>query len=171
MWKWIVLILLIPYSLWLIFAYDYHFIDHVNLAFHEAGHIFFTPLGETMHFLGGTIGQLFFPVAVAVHFWRQGQRFEAGIGVVWFAESLMYTAYYMSDAQAQALPLVGGGVHDWHFLFSRWGVLGSAESIGTFFHFVASLILIACLIWMFREASVPGTKCERAVPKDPGSRP
>lgn len=149
------LAVLLPYSLWLIFAYDYHFIDHVNLAFHEAGHIFLTPFGETLHFLGGTIGQLFFPAAVAFHFWRQGQRFEAGIGMVWFSESLMYMAYYMSDAQARSLPLVGGGVHDWYFMFSQWGLLNRAEFIAGFFHVVASLLLVACLVWMFREAMSP----------------
>lgn len=153
MWKWLTLAALLPYSAWLIFAYDYHFIDHVNLAFHEAGHIFFTPLGETMHFLGGTIGQLFFPAAVAFHFWRQGKRFEAGIGAVWFSESMMYAAWYMNDAQARVLPLVGGGVHDWYFLFSRWGILHRAESIASFVHFLASMLLLATLVYLYLQVS------------------
>lgn len=151
MWRWGLLIALLPYSAWLIFDYDYHFIDHVNLVFHEAGHVVFTPLGETLHFLGGTIGQLFFPAAVAVHFWRQHDRFEAGIGIVWLAESMMYTAHYMSDAQVRILPLVGGGSHDWHFLFSQWGILTGAEGIGAFVHFVAVLLLLATLIFMYRQ--------------------
>lgn len=150
-WRWVLWLILLPYAAWLIFAYDYHFIDHVNLVFHEAGHIVFMPFGETMHFLGGTIGQLFFPAAVAVHFWREGKPFEAGIGGVWFAESMMYAAYYMGDANTQALPLVGGGVHDWHYLFSRWGMLSSAETIAGFVHFLASLLLAACLVFMYRH--------------------
>lgn len=145
MWRWVVFALLVVYSLWLIFAYEYHFIDNVNLAFHEAGHIFLTPFGETMHFLGGTIGQLVFPVAVMVHFWRQEKLFEVLIGGIWLAESLMYAAEYMADAKPQVLPLVGGGVHDWNFLFSKWGLLESSAFIAGLIHVLASLFLLACL--------------------------
>lgn len=150
-WRWGLLLGLILYAGWLTVAYEFHFIDRVNLAFHEAGHLFLGPFGETAHFLGGTIGQLFFPAAISIHFWRRGQRFEAGIGGVWFSESLMYAAEYMGDANARVLPLVGGGVHDWHFLFSRWGLLESAESIAGFVHFLACLLLIASLVWMYRH--------------------
>jgi len=66
--KRLLLVLLSAYVLWLAFAYEYHFIDGVNLLFHEAGHLFLGFFGRTVHFLGGTIGQLFFPVACAVHF-------------------------------------------------------------------------------------------------------
>lgn len=151
MFRWVIFIALLPYSTWLIFFYEYHFIDHVNLAFHEAGHLIFTPFGKTGHFLGGTIGQLFFPVAIAVHFWRQGKAFEADVGGVWFAESLMYAAHYMSDARDMRMPLVGGGVHDWNFLFTKWGVLYRAEAIGTFFHVLAAVLLMGALLFMFRQ--------------------
>lgn len=150
--RWLILIPLVPYAGWLILAYDFHFIDYVNLAFHEAGHIFFTPLGRTMHFLGGTIFQFVFPVAVAVHFWRKERRVEALIGVFWFAESMMYMAWYMADANTRVIPLAGGGIHDWHWLFSRWGMLASAESIAGFFHVLASLILIGCLVLIARQS-------------------
>lgn len=149
--RWFVFIILLLYSIWLIFAYEYHFIDYVNLAFHEAGHLLFTPLGKTLHFLGGTIVQLFFPVAVAVYFWRSDRAFEAAIGAVWFAESLMYTAYYMSDSRDMMISLAGGGVHDWNYLFVQWGVLHQAETIGALFHVSASAILIGVLIFMFRQ--------------------
>lgn len=36
----------------------YLFIDGVNLAFHEAGHLIFAPFGSTLGILGGTLGQL-----------------------------------------------------------------------------------------------------------------
>lgn len=37
-------------------------LDHANLAFHEAGHVFFGFLGSTLGLYGGTLGQLVFPV-------------------------------------------------------------------------------------------------------------
>jgi hypothetical protein len=30
-------------------------LDLVNLAFHEAGHLFLAPFGRTLHYLGGTL--------------------------------------------------------------------------------------------------------------------
>lgn len=149
--KRLLLVLLSAYVLWLAFAYEYHFIDGVNLLFHEAGHLFLGFFGRTVHFLGGTIGQLFFPVACAVHFIQSGKHFEAWIMGVWFAESLMNTARYLGDAQAMALPLVGGHIHDWNWLLSRWSVLSSCESIATALHVFAVGIAVACLFCAWRS--------------------
>ena len=153
--------MLVPYVGWLVFAYEYHFIDGVNLAFHEAGHLFFSFLGQTLHVLGGTIGQLFFPAACCVHFIRRQQSVEAAVCCIWFAESLMYTARYLADAQALALPLVGGHIHDWNWLLSRAGLLGHCETIGTLLHVLASMIAIAALVWAahraFSRSERPGT--------------
>jgi len=44
------------------------FLDYANLPFHEFGHIVFSPLGKTVSFLGGTIGQLMFPFILIVYF-------------------------------------------------------------------------------------------------------
>jgi hypothetical protein len=143
--RWILLALLVPYVGWLAFDYHYHFIDGVNLLFHEAGHVFFGLLGTTLHFLGGTIGQLVFPILCAGQFLRQGQPFEASIMGVWLSESLMYAAAYIGDAQAQALPLVGGHVHDWNWLLSRWGLLPHCQLIAGVLHVLASLLAIGML--------------------------
>ena len=56
-------LLLLPYGLWLSFAYQYHFVDGANLLFHEAGHLILRPFGDWLQFLGGTLGQLAFPIA------------------------------------------------------------------------------------------------------------
>jgi hypothetical protein len=75
----IILALLVPYGLWLVFAYDYHFIDGANLLFHEAGHIFFSPFGQTLMVLGGTIGQLAFPAGTSVYFFARRRPFDASV--------------------------------------------------------------------------------------------
>jgi hypothetical protein len=143
------LLLLLPYVLWLAIAYDYHFLDGVNLLFHEGGHIFLSFFGETIHVLGGTIGQLFFPAACAFHFLQRRQLFESWLMGIWFAESLMYTARYLGDAQAQVLPLVGGDIHDWHWLLSHWGLLAHCEGIAATLHVFASLLAFGCLVGAF----------------------
>ncbi|TNF33616.1 MAG: hypothetical protein EP312_08770 [Gammaproteobacteria bacterium] len=155
MWKKILTVLLLPYALWLVFAYRYHFIDNANLIFHEGGHIVFGFMGETMHFLGGTFGQLFFPIACALQFWRQEKFFEAWVCLFWLGESLMYMAEYMADAQAMALPLVGGGVHDWNWLFYEWGMLDACVTIARFFHVLASILLLVCLSQLAKQAWRP----------------
>lgn len=143
--RFVLLALLVPYAVWLIFAYDYHFLDGVNLLFHEAGHVFFGILGRTIGVAGGTLGQFVFPIACAVHFLRQDQRFEAALMGVWAGENFMYTGRYAADAQAQVLPLVGGHIHDWEWMLSRAGLLEHCELVGGAFHVLGSLVVVGTL--------------------------
>lgn len=145
------LVLLLLYVAWLVFAYRYHFIDGVNLLLHEAGHMIFGVLGRTMHFLGGTLGQLFFPAAFVYYFYRRGQRFESFVVGIWLCESLMYTAEYMGDAKAMRLPLVGGHIHDWNYLLAKWGMLNHAVDLGRTLHILASIGAIIMLIAAWQE--------------------
>jgi hypothetical protein len=114
--RWAFLILLVPYAGWLVFGYEYHFLDNVNLLIHEAGHVVFAIFGQTAHFLGGTLLQLLFPAAFVISFLQRDQRYEACIVGLWLCESLMYTGEYMADARVRRLPLLGGHIHDWHWL-------------------------------------------------------
>ena len=153
----LLLLALVPYAGWLVFSYDYHFLDGVNLAFHEAGHLFFGLFGQTLHFLGGTIGQLVFPAACAFHFLQRGQRFEAAVCVLWLAESLMYAARYLGDAQAQALPLVGRHIHDWNWLLTRAGLIEHCEGIAASAHILASALAVSAIALAAR-AVMPGRR-------------
>jgi hypothetical protein len=46
-------------------------LDSANLAFHEAGHPLFGLLSDRLTVYGGTLGQLLFPLAAGVSFFRQ----------------------------------------------------------------------------------------------------
>src|SRR5689334_2850072 len=92
-------------------------IDHANLLFHEAGHPLIGFFSDRLAVYGGTIGQLTFPVVLAVSFWRQGQPLSLAAAVIWFFENWLNIARYMADARALELPLVGGGDHDWNTIF------------------------------------------------------
>jgi hypothetical protein len=157
--------LLVVYGAWLIFAYRYHFLDGVNLLFHEAGHVFFGVFGQVMHFLGGTLGQLVFPVATAVHFARRDKPFEAAVCVLWLGESLMYAAMYVGDARARALPLVNDGFHDWNWLLGHWHVLDHAETLGTALHLFASAVVIAALLLAARSLAQERSSEEASEPR------
>ena len=100
-------------------------LDHANLAFHEAGHLFFRVLGDTASLYGGTLGQLVFPVVTAIVMWRRREPLGFALTGIWFFENFLNIAVYMADARTQALPLVGGGEHDWLNILSRWNALSS----------------------------------------------
>lgn len=100
------------------------FVDYVNLPFHEAGHLVLSFAGTTLHYLGGTLGQLAVPGLLALYFLlKHGQPFAAAVCTWWVGENLINIAVYMADARSQSLPLVGGGGHDWNELLFRFGML------------------------------------------------
>ena len=143
----LLLLALVPYGLWLVFAYRYHFLDGANLLFHEAGHVFFGLFGRTIGVLGGTLGQLIFPIAAGAHFLRRERPFEAAVCAFWLCESLMNVAWYMADSNRLELPLVNDGIHDWRWLLGGWGVLDDAEALAAGLHVFASAGLVASWVW------------------------
>ena len=136
------LVVMCVYAAWLVFFYHYHWVDGINLLIHQAGHLFFALLGgreSAVGVAGGPFLQLAIPVALALRLWRRGESVPAAVCGLWSAESLMYTAEYLADANRLALPLVGGHAHDWRLLLERAGALESAEEIGLALHILASL--------------------------------
>ncbi|MGQ0798628.1 MAG: hypothetical protein ACT4NL_00745 [Pseudomarimonas sp.] len=121
-------------------------LDHFNLAIHESGHLLFAILGNSMSLYGGTLMQFVFPLAVTWHFWRLQQPMSAAVGVAWGLENIQYVAFYLGDARAQKLPLVGGGEHDWFNILSRWGLLQWDTRLATLLNLL-SWIGMAALAW------------------------
>jgi hypothetical protein len=126
------------------------FLDLVNLAFHEAGHLLLRFAGSTMHYLGGTLGQLAVPAYLVFRFLRQDEdRFAAALCTWWAGENLINIGHYMGDARSLDLPLVGGGDHDWNELFYRFGMLGesSVQTVAKLTHLAGVLIMLGGLGW------------------------
>jgi hypothetical protein len=129
---------------------DWIFLDFVNLAFHEAGHVLLAFAGTTVHYLGGTLGQLLVPVLLAFHFLlRQRQPLGAAFCLWWLGQNFSQISVYMADARELALPLVGGGDHDWNELFFRFGVLDapSVAGIAGATRAVGLAVMLAGLAW------------------------
>jgi len=61
----------------------------------------------------------------------------------------MNIAWYLGDAQAQVLPLVGGDIHDWNWLLSKAGLLSRCQLISESIHFFGAMILISAVILLF----------------------
>ena len=107
------------YLQWLKKDNYFSLLDFVNLAFHEAGHVFLGFFGRFIMVLGGTIFQLLAPAVCLVHLKRRGANLGWQLCLFWIGESLLNISIYAGDAIKQALPLVGGGEHDWTYLLTE----------------------------------------------------
>lgn len=139
------------YALFLLYAArsesGFLLIDHLNLVVHEAGHFFFGWFGETVRILGGTLGELLVPLLITTYFVWHRQTAGAAFAAFWFFENFLYIATYMADARTLALPLVGGGEHDWELLFGPWGVLQHDRAIAGVTRTLGWLGMIGTMAW------------------------
>jgi hypothetical protein len=122
-------------------------LDYVNLPVHEAGHLLFSVFGPTPAVWGGTLLQLIMPAAFGLYFRRLGDAPGALFGAFWLGESLLYSSTYIGDARAMALPLVGGGGHDWNIILSDLGLLAADRMISDIVRFVGWLFLALSFLW------------------------
>jgi hypothetical protein len=139
---------------------DFRVLDALNLAVHETGHLLFLPFGEFMHFLGGTLFQLLMPLLFVLHFARRGDRFAAHVVLWWVAQSLWNVSVYAADARSQALPLVGGGEHDWAYLLGRLGWLQYDAGIAAAIHLAGVLIFVWAMLQAWARAAEPAADSE-----------
>jgi hypothetical protein len=153
-WKWPRMALLALAAWWTLRmgsgAQTWCFLDYVNLAFHEAGHVVFNFAGSTVHYLGGTLLQLIVPIALSVRFLLfRDEPFSAAVCVWWVGQNLIGIAIYMADARDLALPLVGGGVHDWNELFFRFDLLTepSVQAVSGATHRIGVAVMLLGLAW------------------------
>jgi len=134
-------------------------LDSANLALHEAGHPLFGLLfGENFTVYGGTLGQLVFPVAVAISFWWRRETLSFALSLAWLFENFWNISRYMADARVRVLPLVGNGEHDWTEIFLRWGALPRDTSIAgfvTFLGWAGVLVAWGWLTWRWRQDKEP----------------
>lgn len=144
---------LVVYALFLIYALANHsgflFIDWANLMIHEAGHPFFSWFGsDTLTILGGTLGELIVPLLCAIAFFFRREILGFAFSLFWLFENFLYIATYMSDARAEALPLVGSGEHDWNTLFSQWNLLLQDTKIGSTTRLLGWLGMLSVSAWL-----------------------
>jgi len=132
------------YFLWC--AYDpsqWHLIDGVNLVIHEAGHLFFTPLGEFMMIAGGSLFQVIVPVVFAGYFWYHSKYYSAALVLFWVGQTILNVAVYAGDSLALQLPLIGGedSIHDWNYLLSSLNLLPATSKIGGAIRLLGTLMI------------------------------
>jgi hypothetical protein len=132
---------------------SYTWLDSLDLAIHETGHLVFAFGGERLALLGGTLLQLLVPVAIAVALWRQGDGHGATVPLWWLGQSCWNVSVYIKDARAQELPLVGGGEHDWAILLGETGLLPRDQAIGGAVYLVGVLLYGIAIVAGWRIAT------------------
>jgi len=117
-------------------------VNSADLLFHEGGHVIFGVFGDYLGMWGGTLMQFLIPLVLAIYFFRRGDDFSARVILCWFGQNFFHIATYIKDARAEALPLVGGGIHDWHFILDRAGLLNRDQWIGNFVWWMGLAVIV-----------------------------
>jgi hypothetical protein len=127
--------------------------DGVFVPIHEGGHLLFRFFGEFLSVAGGTLLQLTVPIALAIYFVFQRQAQGVAFCMFFFFEQFLPIATYMADARAQDLPLltIGDGdyvIHDWNYLFSKFGVLQHDIQIAGTVRFAGWIGMLGVVCWL-----------------------
>jgi hypothetical protein len=130
------------------------FLHLINLPFHEAGHVLFTPFGRFLTVLGGSLMQLLVPLVVAGAFLWRRNPFGGAVGVWWLGESCLDLAPYIGDARAGQLPLLGGvtgseveDYHDWEVILRQLGWLKHDVTLARMTHVLGAILILLALLW------------------------
>jgi len=97
-------------------------LDLFDLGMHELGHLLAALLPRLVMFLAGSALQVAVPLGLAAYFlFHRSEWASAGFCLAWAGTSARDVAAYVADAPVQALPLIGGGTHDWAYLLGPQG--------------------------------------------------
>ncbi|MCK9344502.1 MAG: hypothetical protein M0P64_00055 [Candidatus Pacebacteria bacterium] len=111
----------------------WHFIDNVNLIFHEAGHAIFFFAGEFFQIAAGSIFQAMLPLVFVGYFFINAQNISAVLCLLWVGQNLLNISVYAGDAVMMNLPLLGGDAveHDWNYILSSLDILRYTPTIAS----------------------------------------
>lgn len=147
--KLIFAILLSIYFLWIVWdPMQGSFLDNVDLPIHEFGHLLFRILGEFMGIAGGSLSQVIFPAVFVGYFLWQRSFYSAAIVSLWVGQSILNVWVYASDAVVMQLVLTSGSTgaegsfHDWNYMLSHFGLLGSTKTVAGIIRFIGTSTII-----------------------------
>jgi hypothetical protein len=128
-------------------------IDLLFVPIHEGGHLLFQWFAEPLMVAAGTLLQLAVPAMLATFFFFQREVQGTAFCAFFFFEQFLPISTYMADARAQELPLLTVGdsdqvIHDWNYLFARWGLLAHDTQIAQVVRVVGWMGMMGTVGWM-----------------------
>lgn len=127
------------------------FMHNINLPFHEFGHVLFSPFGNFMMILGGSLFQLTMPLGLMLAFIiMRRDTFAASVMLWWSGQNFIDVSPYIADARSRALPLIRGAseaYHDWGNLLSMTGTLEQTELYARCSFNVGVVLILLSLMW------------------------
>jgi hypothetical protein len=124
------------------------FLDNVDLAIHETGHLLFRILGEFMGIAGGSLFQVIFPAVFVGYFLWQQSYYSAAIVLLWVGQSMLNVWVYAADAVVMQLVLTSGftgsegSFHDWNYLLTTTGLISHTKLVAGIIKFIGTLTII-----------------------------
>jgi|SRR5687768_17432877 len=125
------------------------FLDFVDLPIHETGHLIFRLFGEFAGVAGGSLFQVLLPAVFVGYFIWRFQYYSAAIVLFWVGQSILNVWVYASDAVVMRLVLTSGftgtegSFHDWNYLLTQTGLIGSTGIVAGIIRSVGTLVIIA----------------------------
>lgn len=125
------------------------FLDLVDLPIHETGHLLFTPFGQFLMVAGGSLFQVVLPAVFVGYFWWHEKPYSAAIVLLWVGQSILNVWVYASDAVVMQLVLTSGftgsegSFHDWNYMLTRTGLIGSTKIVAGVIRLIGTLVIIA----------------------------
>jgi len=124
------------------------FLDNIDLPIHETGHLLFRPFGEFMMVAGGSLFQVIFPATFVGYFLWQRSFYSAAIVALWVGQSILNVWVYAADAVVMKLVLTSGftgsegSFHDWNYLLTATGLIGSTAKVAGLIRIAGTLTII-----------------------------
>ncbi len=147
--KLIFAVVLTIYFLWIAYApMQGSFLDLVDLPIHETGHLIFRLFGEFMGIAGGSLFQVLFPAVFVGYFIWRLQYYSAAIVIFWVGQSILNVWIYAADAVVMQLVLTSGftgsegSFHDWNYLLTRTGLIGSTKIIAGIIRALGTIVIV-----------------------------
>ncbi|MFH1440934.1 MAG: hypothetical protein ABIH18_02675 [Candidatus Omnitrophota bacterium] len=151
----------LPLLLWFGYIFIKHlfnpqywgFLGSLDLCIHETGHFIFSPFGDIIGVLGGTLFQCLVPILLMIGFYTSQRDFFAiSLCFGWLSVNLFNVSNYIADAQVMQLPLFNplqdeNMKHDWNYLLSKFGILKFDFVIAFFVKLLAILSMLICLVY------------------------
>ena len=125
------------------------FLDNVDLPIHEFGHLLFRPFGQFLMVAGGSLFQVIFPTVFVGYFVWQRSFYSAAIALFWVGQSILNVWVYAADAVVMQLVLTSGftgsegSFHDWNYLLTVTGLIGSTKIVAGIIRLAGTLVIIS----------------------------